>query len=60
MSTSTQWQLETDAAERYAQILVPTILGPFARALVEAHNGRIWAESEVGHGSVFYFVIPLA
>jgi ubiquinone/menaquinone biosynthesis C-methylase UbiE len=35
MSTSTQWQLARDAAERYEQILVPTILGPAARALVE-------------------------
>ncbi|PLZ89758.1 hypothetical protein CEN44_12345 [Fischerella muscicola CCMEE 5323] len=33
--TSTQWQLARDAAERYEQILVPTILGPAARALVE-------------------------
>jgi two-component system phosphate regulon sensor histidine kinase PhoR len=29
-----------------------------ARHLVEAHGGRIWAESEVGKGSVFYFSLP--
>ncbi|MDJ0753833.1 MAG: ATP-binding protein [Ardenticatenaceae bacterium] len=28
------------------------------RALVEAYNGRIWLESEVGEGSKFTFILP--
>jgi SAM-dependent methyltransferase len=42
MATSTQWQLARDAAERYERILVPTILGPAARGLVE------WSDLRAG------------
>ncbi len=35
MTTSTQWQLARESAERYQTILTPTILGPFAQALVD-------------------------
>jgi signal transduction histidine kinase len=33
---------------------------PIVRQLVAAHGGRVWAESEVGAGSVFSFTLPLA
>lgn len=29
------------------------------RGLIEAHNGRIWAENRAGGGSVFRFTLPL-
>ncbi|WP_437904026.1 PAS domain-containing sensor histidine kinase [Sorangium sp. So ce327] len=31
-----------------------------AKGIVEAHDGRIWAESSVGRGSAFFVTLPIA
>jgi signal transduction histidine kinase len=32
---------------------------PLSRKLVELHGGRLWVETEVGHGSIFRFTLPV-
>ncbi len=32
---------------------------PISRSIIEAHGGRLWAESTVARGSVFQFTLPI-
>lgn len=49
-------QLDITIHRRYAG----TGLGlSISKSLVELHDGKMWVESELGHGTVFYFSLPI-
>jgi len=33
---------------------------PISRSIIEAHNGRLWAENRTGEGASFRFTLPIA
>jgi signal transduction histidine kinase len=50
-----QSQISENVAEQGAGLGLP-----LAKALVELNGGRLWFESDLGQGSIFYFSLPVA
>jgi len=49
------FQVESHLTRRYGGMGLGLAV---AKAMIELHNGRIWAESEEGKGSTFSFLLP--
>jgi signal transduction histidine kinase len=53
-------KFERVTPDRFAERYRGSGLGlPFSRMVIEAHGGKIWVESELGHGTNFHFTLPL-
>jgi signal transduction histidine kinase len=50
------FQVETHLTRRYGGMGLGLSV---AKAMIELHGGRIWAESEAGKGSTFTFLLPI-
>ena len=50
------FQVETHLTRRYGGMGLGLAV---AKAMIELHGGRIWAESEEGKGSTFTFLLPI-
>lgn len=62
MEPSRQWQLAHDAAAMYEHVVVPTILGPFARILVDwsqLQPGEVLRDVGCGTGAVSRYAAPV-
>jgi len=55
------WERYTRVESDRTRGIQGTGLGlPIVRQIVSMHGGRVWAESEIGRGSVFHVLLPLA
>ena len=62
-----------DTGVGFSEVVKENLFEPFAtskadgmgiglsisRSIIEAHDGKMWAESKPGEGAVFSFVLPL-